>query len=513
MPRKKINLNIADVKNREQRLGTIISWNGKASDLVKSSEYERRGKGERKKCGSEKRCKLCGEAGPFTQGTTCSGAMVDCQAGMVIDAVLIQHSSIGCSVVHTAMNKGYRLGCARRGYPIENIRTICTNLLERDMVFGATNKLKQTIKDTWDRYKPNAIFIGSSCSTAIIGEDIVSVAAKAQQELNIPVIPLSCEGFRAEHWTTGFDAVQHGLLRQIVRKNPKKQEDLVNVITLFGTDVYTPIFKELNLRVNFAVDLTTVEALAQLSEAAATITFCYTLSSYLAAGLEQEFGVPEIKAPQPYGLSGTDAWIREIARVTHREELAEVYIEKEHKRIVPKLEEYRKRFKGVRGYVATGSAYAHGLITVLRELGVEVNGSMVFHHDPVYDSGDTKQDSLKTLVDGSGDIGTFFVGNRQQFQFYSLLKKEKPDFIFIRHNGLAPLAAKMGVASINIGDENSAIAYEGLINIAETILTVLQRRKFNEHLKEHASLPYTDWWLEQEDPLILAKHPEILDEI
>jgi nitrogenase molybdenum-iron protein alpha chain len=74
-----------------------------------------------------------------------------------------------------------------------------------------------------------------------------------------------------------------------------------------GFDVFTPELGKLGLRVNYIVDLATVEDLAQLSEAAATVGFCYTLSSYMAAALEQEFGVPEIKAPQPYGFAGTDA--------------------------------------------------------------------------------------------------------------------------------------------------------------------------------------------------------------
>ena len=30
---KKINLDIAEVESREHRLGTIIAWDGKASDL------------------------------------------------------------------------------------------------------------------------------------------------------------------------------------------------------------------------------------------------------------------------------------------------------------------------------------------------------------------------------------------------------------------------------------------------------------------------------------------------
>ncbi|MGN0143557.1 MAG: nitrogenase component 1 [Clostridium sp.] len=513
MARKKINLNVTNVEVRETRLGTIVNWNGSAKDLVKASQYEARGKGEKRKCGSGEGCRLCASAGPFSQATTCSSKMVSCQAGMVVDAVLIQHSSIGCAVDATNYTTTYRVGLKLRGYKVEDIRTVTTNLLEKDMVFGATDKLKQTIKDVWERLQPKVIFIGNSCATAIIGEDIESAAREAEEKYKIPVVPLSCEGFRAAHWTTGFDAVQHGILRQVVNKHPKKQEDLVNVINLFGSDVFTPIFKELNLRVNFAVDLATVDNLRQLSEAACTTTFCYTLSSYIAAGLEQEYGVKEIKSKQPYGFSGTDEWLREIAKATDRVDLTEKYIEKEHKRVEKEVEKYRKKFKGIKAIVATGSAYAHGLVTVLRELGIEVDGTLVFHHDPVYDSGDVRQDTLRTLVDETGDIKNFTVANRQQFAFASLIKKTNPDFVIVRHTGLAPLAAKLGVPGVAIGDENKSIGYQGLLNIAETVEAVMQRRKFNDDLRKHADLPYTDWWLQQEDSLILSKHPEILEEI
>ena len=44
---KKINLEMTSVENREMRLGTIIAWDGAASDLVKESDYE--GRKEKKK--------------------------------------------------------------------------------------------------------------------------------------------------------------------------------------------------------------------------------------------------------------------------------------------------------------------------------------------------------------------------------------------------------------------------------------------------------------------------------
>ncbi|MGN0144729.1 MAG: nitrogenase component 1, partial [Clostridium sp.] len=427
----KLNLDVSNVEKRETRLGTIIAWDGSASELIKQSDYSGRGCG-RRKAG----CRLCEIEGPFAQGSGCSNEMIECQAGQIRDAVLIQHSPIGCGAGQVGNNKMFRFGLARRKLPVENVKIISTNLLEDDMVFGATKKLKQTIEDAYERYKPKAIFIEPACATGIIGEDIESVAAEYKKKLNIPVVPLICEGFKSKHWTTGFDVTQHGILREIVNKKPKKEDDLINIITLWGSDVYTPMFKELGLRVNFVVDLASVEDLEKLSSAAGTVSFCYTLSSYLSAGLEQLFGVPEIKAPQPYGFKGTDAWLREIGRVTHREEIVEDYIKKEHARVEPLVAELRKKLKGVKGFTSTGSAYSHGLITVLRELGIEVEGSLVFHHDPVYDSGNEKEDSLKHLVENYGDIPHFSVSNRQQYQFYSLLKRVNPDFILIKHGGL-----------------------------------------------------------------------------
>jgi nitrogenase molybdenum-iron protein alpha chain len=497
---KTLNLKTPVVESREQRLGTIVSWEGKASELVELSAYSGG-------CGG---CTLCELSSPFTQGSVCSEQMVECQAGHVREAVLIQHSPIGCAAGQVAYNSLYRNGLKMRNKPVENIRVISTNLQERDMVFGGVDKLRQSIHDAWERYHPKAIFIGSSCATAIIGDDIDSVASEFTEELGIPVVPMHCEGFRSKHWSTGFDSTQHGILRQIVNRHPKKQEDLVNVINLWGSDVFTPMLAELNLRVNYVIDLATVDDLAQMSEAACTIGFCNTLSSYLATGLEQEFGVPQVKAPMPYGFQGTDAWLREIGKVTHREELVEKYITKKRAEVKPKLVELKKKLKGLRGLSATGSAYSHGLISVLRELGIESDGSLVFHHDPVYDSGDPRQDSLAQLVHQYGDVQSFNVSNRQQFQFYILLKNIKPDFIIIRHNGLAPLASRMGIPAVPLGDEHLAVGYDGMLHVGEIILDVIAHTKFHKNLAAHVKLPYSKWWLEQNDPYILSKNPELI---
>lgn len=65
---KKINLDMTSVENREMRLGTIIAWDGAASQLVEESDYEgrkekKRGNAPEKHGGcpgnGSKACRLC----------------------------------------------------------------------------------------------------------------------------------------------------------------------------------------------------------------------------------------------------------------------------------------------------------------------------------------------------------------------------------------------------------------------------------------------------------------------
>jgi nitrogenase molybdenum-iron protein alpha chain len=152
-----------------------------------------------------------------------------------------------------------------------------------------------------------------------------------------------------------------------------------------------------------------------------------------------------------------------------------------------------------------GAAYVHGVIGVLRELDVDVGGSLVFHHDPVYDSGDPRQDTLGHLIDTYGDVEHFSISSRQPYQFYNLLQRVNPDFIIIRHGGLAALASRLGVPAIPLGDASTAIGYQGMIDLGEEILAVMAQKKFHQTIAAHATLPYKRWWLDQPDPFELAR--------
>jgi nitrogenase molybdenum-iron protein alpha chain len=260
----------------------------------------------------------------------------------------------------------------------------------------------------------------------------------------------------------------------------------------------------LGLRINLVMGGNTLDKLAQLSEASATITMCSVLS-YLAAGLEREYGVPEVKATLPYGIQATDDWLREIARITHREDRVEALIASEHAKLMPQLEPLRKALAGRKGLVAAGASFAHGLVADLRELGIEVDGMYSFHHDPSYDSNDPRQDLLAHVVNTYGDIPNYTVSNDQHFQAYTALKRSRPDFTLSRHGGtVALLTAHLGIPTVPIFYSNDGLAYQGLLTIGRAILRVLPRKKFLDDVAAHSTLPYQKWWLEQNDPFALS---------
>jgi len=495
-----INLKHPFVEAREQRLGTIIRWEGRASELAQASaQAHRRGEG----CGNGPR--FCELEGPFTQAAMCSECIAVTHSTVIQGAVVIQHSPIGCAASQAFTCRYYRDLAARRGWEIQDPHSICTNLTEEDMVFGGIAKLEQSIRDAWARHRPKVIFVATSCATGIIGDDVDGLTQKLQVELGIPVVPLVCEGFRTKHWSSGWDVIEHGILRHLVRRKPaRKQQDLVNVIHLGGPDVFTPLLEPLGLRANLVMGGSTLDKLEQLSEAAATVTMCFALS-YLAAGLEQEFGVPEVKATIPYGLAATDEWLREIARITCREDRVEAVIASQRAQIEPELNRLRQALAGKKGFVAAGAAFAHGLMTDLRELGVDLDGAFSYHHDPVYDSGDPRQDTLAHLVDRFGDIPHFTVSNDQHFQAYAALRRSQPDFVVSRHgNTMALLAARLGIPVLPIFYSNDGLGYQGLLTIGQGILRILPRRRFCQDIAAHSSFPYKQWWLAQTDPFALS---------
>ncbi len=475
-----INIKEPEVVIREARLGSITGFEGTAGQLVKCAHSGN----------------LKDSARSFSQCMGCSSGNAFCQLSMIKDAAIINHAPVGCGGDFFTFNFVYRVGQMERKLPSVIGRYFNTNIEEKDTVFGGTQKLKAVIQEVYDRVKPNAIFITTSCASGIIGDDVEGTANDMTEELGIPVVACFCEGFKSKIWTTGFDSAYHSIIRKIV-KPPREKTRKVNIINFWGSHVFDELLGRLGYQADYIVPFSTVAELERISEAAATIQICPTLGTYLGAALEQVYGVPEIKAPPAYGIAGTDLWMRELGKILGKEEEVEEIIQEEHARVLPLIEEYRKKLKGKTAYLTAGAAHGHALIALLRELGLEVQGAAIFHHDPIYDNGDILSDALAHAVNTYGDVPNYNVCNKQAYELVNILNRVKPDIMIARHGGMTLWGAKLGVPTLLIGDEQFSFGYQGIINYAERIIETLDNREFVSNLAKHSSMPYTKWWLDQ----------------
>lgn len=475
-----INLQDPVLQLREIRLGTVTGYDGSAAELCRKSLQKTFRDPERS----------------FSQCTSCSANQVKNQLIPIQDAAVVEHGPAGCSGDIPGRNMIARSGRKKRNLPIHNVNYINTNLDENDMIYGGGDKLEKAIREAKRRFDPKAIFVTTTCASAIIGDDVAGICDAVEQEIGIPVVAIFCEGFRSKVWATGFDAAYHGILRKIVKPARQKQPDLINIINFHGRDVFTDLLGPLGLRPNYIVQYTTIEQLSRISEAAATLQICTTLGTYLAAGLEEHFGVPEIKAPLPYGIAGTDAYLRELGRVVHKEAEVERLIASEKKRIAPKLEELRSKLAGKKAFIGMGDGHGHSTIAVIKELGMQLAGSCIWHHDFITDNGDERSDELEHIVTHYGDFRTG-ICNKQSFEVVNLMRKTQPDIYLARHAGTI-WATKLGIPSFLMGDEHFGLGYQGLLNYGELILDTISNPTFVRNIAAHNRLPYTNWWFEQQ---------------
>ena len=475
-----VNIREPEVQIREVRLGSITGFEGTAGELVRCSHSG----------------KLNENTRSFSQCIGCASTSAFCQLSMIQDAAIINHGPVGCSGDFPMFHFTYRAGQMERNLPSTVGRYFSSNIEEKDTIFGAAQKLEDTIRSVYERVHPNAIFITTSCASGIIGDDVEGVANDLTEELGIPVVGCFCEGFKSKIWTTGFDSAFHAILRKIV-KPPEKKANRVNVINFFGSHIFDELFNKLGYEVDYIAPFSTIAQLEHISEARATIQICSTLGTYIGSALEQVYGVPEIKAPPAFGIYGTDVWMREIARVLDKREEIEDIIRREHERVIPKLEEYREKFRGKTAYVTAGAAHGHAIIALLKELGFEVQAASVFHHDPVYDNGDITSDALAHDIQTYGDVKNFHVCNKQTYEIFNILNKIKPDILIARHGGMAHSGAKLGIPTFYTDDEHFGYGYQGVLNYAQGILDSIENRDFLNNFAKHSIIPYTKWWLNQ----------------
>lgn len=341
---------------------------------------------EKNNAKSEKeRKKGCGK--PLTPGAAAGGCAFDgakIALQPITDVAHLVHGPLACE------GNGWDNRHAASSGPTIYRSGFTTDLTEVDIVMGSSEKrLYRAIKEIVEEVGPPAIFVYSTCVTALIGDDIHAVCKHASEKYGVPVIPVDAPGFVGAK-NLGNKLAGEALLDYVI--GTLEPDDVtpmdVNILGEYNLSgelwQVLPLLEELGVRLRACV---TGDAryreVASCHRAKVNMMVCSTALINLARKMEERYDIPYFEGSF-YGIEDTSTSIRTLCRMLVErgapEDLvgrAEVLIEREERRAHERLRPFRERLEGKRVLLYTGGVKSWSVVSALQEVGMTVVATSV----------------------------------------------------------------------------------------------------------------------------------------
>ncbi|MDR1217395.1 MAG: nitrogen fixation protein NifE [Oscillospiraceae bacterium] len=435
--------------------------------------------------------KLCGADRTFSQGLQCQQINSISAVLSLEESAFIVHSPQGCSGCVSMGADGYRVGQAHRGVKlIKSPRVIVTNLDQNDVIMGGEAKLRSAVELAVRRYSPKMIFIFTSCASGIIGDDVDAIAADMQRGVDAALVPIHCDGFKSKICASGFDAAFIAIQKHLLPREPRETEPgLVNLFAPTSISYKDQLEIErmlglLGARVNYIPFYSSLEKIRAITGAQVSTSICKVFADEFMKELESSYGIPYAHTVMPIGVRNTDKWFLGIAELMGKGGIAREYIDGEHKRVLPRLEDIRRRLRGKRVFICGGTGRSFAAAALIDDFGMELVGL----ETPTYDL-DAQLDV--EYLNGIHKNFVVDVANMQPFEQVNLVNSLKPD-LFI---GVPSWSARLGVPTTHVLDPKRAtMGYDGILYLGGKIADQLENPGFNRKLAPYARLPYKKSW-------------------
>jgi nitrogenase molybdenum-iron protein beta chain len=275
------------------------------------------------------------------QRTACS--IGGAYTALAIEKVLpVLHAGPGC--IQNAGAVIANLNGAQRGVSYVNSIIPSTNFCDKDVVFGASGRLRKLVQKSLEYYKTDMLMLVDGCSSEIVGDDIEEVASDFGNS-PIPVLWAKLPGFKGNNiW--GHSQVLNSIADQYLKKLPKKEINPKQV-NVFGIVPYYDTFwmgdmEELEktltgigLEPNIIYGRGKgIEAVKKVPQAAFNLVLAPWTDLEFAGHLQDVFGTPYFHYPcLPVGPTETAKFIRELVEFANLDRInAEAYIKREEDR-------------------------------------------------------------------------------------------------------------------------------------------------------------------------------------
>ena len=254
----------------------------------------------------------------------CVLAGINSVLGAIDRVCPIYHSGPGCCMQTTAADQGQSGHKSSRF--VSSVSLPSTNMLEKEVVFGGTEKLRTTVQGAIDIIDAVAYFVLTGCTAGIIGDDIVSVTEEFQDK-GYSVYPIETPGFVGDS-NLGYETVWTTMINQVIEEDVPKDDKLVNIFGIipYHDPFWSGVLEEidrilsaLGLKVNtFFTKHQGIETIRKCSGAALNIIINPWLFKGPAKKMEQKFGIPSIRVPGLFvGATDTTKFVRQVAEAMH----------------------------------------------------------------------------------------------------------------------------------------------------------------------------------------------------
>ena len=198
-----------------------------------------------------------------------------------------------------------------------------TTFQARDLSGDTAGLFREAARAAYDRFRPQALIVGASCTAELIQDDPGGLAAA--MDLPVPVIPLDLPSYqRRENF--GADETFFQIVRALAKPCGKAAQPCVNLIgpTALGfrhrddiTEI-TALLGDMGLEVNVTAPMGASPAsIARLGAAHLNVLMYPETGEAACRWMERELGLPYTKTV-PIGVGATREFVAEVAALTGR---------------------------------------------------------------------------------------------------------------------------------------------------------------------------------------------------
>ena len=300
----------------------------------------------------------------------------------VADVAHIVHGPIACAG-SSWDNRG-----TRSSGPVLFRTGMTTDLSDIDVIMGRSEKrLFLAIKQAIESQKPAAVFVYTTCVTALIGDDLEAICKAASERWGVPVVPVDAAGFYGTK-NFGNRLAGEAMFKHVIGTRepaparphpagiPTHDINLIGEYNIAGEFwQVAPLFDELGLRILCSLSGNSRFAEIQsMHRAEANMVVCAKALLNVARKMQERWGIPYFEGSF-YGVQDMSNALRDFARLIGDADLiarTEVVIAREEAKANAALAPWRERLQGKRVLLYTGGVKSWSIVSALQDLGMTV---------------------------------------------------------------------------------------------------------------------------------------------